>query len=357
MMTPRFVCRRLACLLLLLPAGCEIEYFGHLVVGQLDVLSRLEPVDQAVNDPSLTDLEKSRLALTQHIRLFGIHRIGLRADDSYTVFDRSGPEPAAWILVASEKDSLTPFLWDYFIFGRYSTRGYFDEAYARRNADMLAEMGFDVFLGQAAGFSTLGFFADPIRQSNLQLDEIELAELILHEMLHSTVFKLSDGNFNESMATFVGRTAAQQFFDENFGPQSDLAAAARVRYHDKNIIDAYVQSIFARLDGYYAQAKARGDSRETILAERVAEFDAAKARYAEFFEPQLQDPDFWSFQHNVFFNNAFLLAAIPYQGALDDYQAVFDRVGGSWPDFLFVLNQSAQQEDSRAFLRDFAAMP
>ncbi len=333
--------------------GCDAGYFIHLAFGQLGVLASIVPVSQALNDPNLTELERHRLAITQQVRQFGIDVVGLRGTDSYTVFHYNGMEPAAWVVSASERDRLVAYLWDFPIIGRFSTRGFFDEGYAREVGLGLVAEGYDVFLGRAAGFSTLNFFADPVRQSNLTLDEIELAELILHEMLHQTIFKLGDGNFNESMATFVGRTAAQAWFDATYGPHSAESQAARVRYADKLIIDIYVNMMYAHMNQYYNEAAARGEPSETIIANRQAEFDALRQQYIDDLEPLLQDPDFWSFLRTAPFDNARILAAIVYQGGLADFQAVFDKVGGDFRATLDVFDAAANQSESRAYLREF----
>jgi len=338
-------------------AGCDVEYLTHIAFGQLGVLGRIVPVDQALADTNLTDDERAKLAITQHVRLFGIHVVGLRGTDSYTVFDYNGMEPAVWVVSASAKHSLTPYLWDYPIIGQYSTRGFFEMEYARRVALSLQDEGYDVFFGRAAGFSTLNFFADPVRQSNLQDDDAELAELILHEMTHQTIFKPNDGAFNEGMATFIGRAAAQEWFDLNYGVDSSQAMAARVRYADKAVIDLYVVAAYNRMAAYYAQAAGRGDPPDVIIANRQAELDAALAAYSTTYEPLLADPEYWSFLRTSPFDNARLLAAIVYQGGLSDYEGVFVKVGRSFPDALAVYAEAANQPDSRAYLRAFAQSP
>lgn len=340
-----------------LSTGCDIAYLSHLAFGQLGVLARLVPVSQALSDVNLTEEERARLAVTQAVRRFGIDVIGLRGTDSYTVFDYNGREPAAWVVIAGAVDSLTSYLWDYPFIGRASTRGYFDEAYARSEEAMLRNQGYDVFVGRVPGFSTLNFFADPVRQSNLRMEEMELAEFILHEMTHQTVYKLGDGNFNESMATFVGRTAAQMWIEATYGPNSAQAAAARVRFADKLVTDAYVTALYARMAAYYAEARDAGLSREEILVGREAEFDALRDHYVAEFEPRLQDPEHWAPYRSAVIDNARILAASPYQGDLSDYQAVFTRLGGDFRATLAVFAEAANRENSRAYLREFTSQP
>ncbi len=355
--TPLSICRTLLLVVLVLPtAGCEVDYFAHLIGGELTLLCNTVPVDSALADPRLTDDERSELALTQDVRQFGIDRLGMTAGNAFTTFVWDGDGPAAYILAASAKDSLTPYTWLFPFVGVWEAKGFFDLEMARREAERLAAQDYDVYLGRAEGFSTLGFLADPVRQSNLRAsDEFDLAELILHEMTHSTVIKPSDIDFSESLATFLGRRGAQAWFDDRFGPASAEALAARDRYADKAIMDDFVVDLVDQMTAYYADAAARGESRSVIIANREAEFQAARVRYETDYRPRLIDQERWGPIGQTRFNNAMLLTAIRYQGWLSDYQAVLDKLGGDIPAAIEVFRQAALAGDSRQFLRDWVA--
>jgi predicted aminopeptidase len=227
---------------------------------------------------------------------------------------------------------------------------------ARRQATDLAAQGYDVFLGRASGFSTLGILPDPVRQSNLDgSDEFELAELVMHELTHSTVIKLSDTNFSESLATFIGRHAAQDWFDASSGPTSATAQSARDRFADEAVMDDFVNDLVARMLQYYADSAAQGMSRDAIIAGRQAEFDAAGARYNTDYRPRLHDQERWGTIGEANFNNAMLLTAVRYQGSLSDYQAVLDKLNGSLPDAIPVFREAAGNDDSRGFLQSWVA--
>ncbi len=338
-------------------AGCGTDYYLQLLVGELASLANTIPVADALGDTDLTDDELAKLALTQQVRQFGIDRIGLYAGDAYTVFEANGSEPAAYVLSASAKESLTPYRWDFLVMGPMETKGFFDQGMAQREADCLAEADYDVYLARADGFSTLGFLPDPVRQSNLALDEIDLAELILHEMTHSTVFKSSDLDFSESLATFIGRAAAQEWFNQTFGDESTEAKAARVRFADKVVIDEFVNDLFAEVTRYYLDAATGGEQREVVIAGRQPVFDAGIARFSTIYQPRLQDPDRWTYVGELELDNALLLAAIRYQDSLSDYQAVLDKAGGSFPDALVVFRQAVESPDGREFLREWVWQP
>lgn len=335
--------------------GCDIDYLSHLAIGQLEMLARIQPIDAAVNDASLTDVERSRLALVRDVRQFGIETIGLRETDAYTMFDPNGTEPAAYVLTAADQDRLVPYAWTFPFVGVVNYKGFFDLERASREAAALRDAGYDVQLGLAAGFSTLGLLPDPVRQSNLSSDEIDLAELILHEMAHTTIYKPSDTDFNESMATFVGRASAQRFFDARHGAGSDEALAAAKRFEDKAVVDEFVARLFEDADAYYAAAHERGDDRGAIIAGREAVFAAALARYETDYEPRLSDPQRWAFLREWSLNNAVILGAVRYQGGLSDFADVLGAAGGDFPAALQVFSEAAARSDSRSYLRQWAA--
>lgn len=352
----RWVAVGSVCLSIFLVAGCQVDYYAQLVFGELGSLLNTVPVEEALNGSRLTAEEKSQLALTQAVRQFGIDTIGLYAGNAYTLFEANGTSPAAYALCASAKEALAPYVWFFPIFGPSVVKTFFDRDMAQREADLLKFFGYDVFLARVDGFSTLGILPDPVRQSNLRLDSLELAELILHEMTHSTVFKADDTNFSESLATFLGRTAAQAWVDQMYGVDSPEAAAARARYADEAIIDEYVNALYLTMEGYYEESAAAGRSREEIIAGREEQFASAAARYATDYEPRLIDPEHWGPVAAMELNNARIMTAYRYQGGMDVYQAVLDRVGGDFAAAIAVFRDAAAAPgDSKDYLQNWVA--
>jgi hypothetical protein len=54
----------------------------------------------------------------------------------------------------------------------------------------------------------------------LKRDEGDLASLIIHEMVHATIFVKDDVDFNENLASFIGDTASYYFIASKYGKQS-----------------------------------------------------------------------------------------------------------------------------------------
>jgi predicted aminopeptidase len=101
--------------------------------------------------------------------------------------------------------------WCYPFFGCASYRGYFDRTAADQLGTELITQGYDVSVGPVQAYSTLGWFADPLLNTFINLPEPELARLIFHELAHQVVYVRDDTVFNESFATAVEREGVRRW--------------------------------------------------------------------------------------------------------------------------------------------------
>ncbi|MCK6456454.1 MAG: aminopeptidase [Phycisphaerae bacterium] len=350
--------RSLLLLALLLPAGCGIDYFLGVAAGAIGSIARTRTIDEALADPAVDEAIKDKLRFVLEVRQFGIDEIGQNAGDAFTRFDDDLAAgitgPVGYSVSGCAKESFTPFTWYFPLVGAVQYKGFFSEFEARREALLLELLGFDTFIGSIAGFSTLGILPDPIRSSQLAaFDELYLAELILHELTHGTLYKVGDTTFNETMSQFVGRNAARQFWIMRRGPTAPITLDALARYDDEDRIDAYIGEVYETLSAFYAQPI----SREEKLAGRGAQFDAVAATFDTLVRPMLNDPDRYRSIADLGLNNAFLLSAAQYRGDLPIYRDVLERLGGRFPDFFRVMRDAADRADSFAYLEDWLDMP
>jgi len=329
--------------------GIDLPYLLHLAGGVIVSYSHTKPIEQALADGSVTPEQAAKLQLVLALRTFAADRLGMNVGESYSLYEDNSGDAIAYALSASRRDRFEKYQWTFPIVGVFDTKGFFDLAAAQSEASALQQQGYDVFLGEVAGFSTLGILPDPIRASNLELSDISLSELLMHELTHNTIFKPNDTDFNESMATFVGRAAAQRYFDEIFGADSAEAVAASRYFADLAVIDSYVIEIYHRMLDYYAQPI---PSEEKITG-REAAFAQLRQLFTDAYQPLLNDPQQFDYVRNIAQNNAVILAGIRYQAGLDLFEEVFNAVGRDFGPLLEVLRAAAGASDSRSYLRSW----
>lgn len=197
-----------------------VRYAGEQGIGQARIIWNARPASELMKDPGFPDSLKMRLRWIEEIRAYGIDSLGLKDTENYkTVYDQHGEE-IMWVVMACEPFQLKPKMWDFPIIGTVPYKGYFDRAKAVAEGKELENQGFDVSVRNPGGWSTLGWFTDPILTGMLERSEGDLASLIIHEMVHATLWVKDSVDFNENLATFIGDTAAYLFLAQKYGVKS-----------------------------------------------------------------------------------------------------------------------------------------
>lgn len=185
--------------------------------GQLSIIYNARPVEEFLSDPEYPDSLKQRLRLIEEVRRFAIDSLGLKDTENYkTMFDQRGRE-IMWVVIAAEPFRMELKTWNFPILGEVPYKGFFNKKLASELKDQLEAEGYDVIMRNPGGWSTLGWFTDPILSKMLTRSEGDLANLIIHEMSHATIFVKDSVDFNENLATFIGDRGAEMFLIHKYG--------------------------------------------------------------------------------------------------------------------------------------------
>lgn len=189
--------------------------------GQLHIIWNAEPVQEYLADPHFPDSLKTKLNLITDVRQFAIDSLSLKDTKNYkTLYDQKGEE-VMWVVMASEPFRLEAKEWNFPVIGSFPYKGFFEREEALKLRDQLESEGWDVNIRNPGGWSTLGWFTDPILSKMLERNEGDLANLIIHEMSHATIFVKDSIDFNENLATFIGDRGTEKFLLSVYGPGSE----------------------------------------------------------------------------------------------------------------------------------------
>jgi predicted aminopeptidase len=188
--------------------------------GQLKIVWNARPVEEFLAAPSFPDSLKAKLKFIERVRKYAIDSLGLTDTKNYkTLYDQKGQE-IMWVVTASEPFKLKPKEWTFPIVGSVPYKGFFDREEAIKLKNELEKNGLDVSIRNPGGWSTLGWFTDPILSKMLERSEGDLANLIIHEMSHSTIFVKDSIDFNENLASFIGDRGTEDFLIAVYGAES-----------------------------------------------------------------------------------------------------------------------------------------
>jgi predicted aminopeptidase len=199
----------------------SIKYALAQAGGQWKVLRKAVPVKQLLADPNLPDSTKQKLLLIGQIRQFAIDSLGLKDTKNYQKLYEQHGKPILKLVIASDKYQLKALQWKFPIIGSFDYKGFFDFEEADKLEKELQHKGYDTQISDVAAWSTLGWFKDPILSSMLDYDIGSLADLIIHEMVHSTIFIKNNHELNENLANFIAKYGAEAFLIHKFGLEAN----------------------------------------------------------------------------------------------------------------------------------------
>lgn len=290
--------------LLFLLSGC---YAYRSTAGHLSLLWHRRPISDTIKDPSTAPGRREKLKLTVDARRFAVEKLALSPSRDYK--DWTPVDGAVtWLVYACPANSLKPVKF----FG-YPYKGHFRREQADREAAAWTKKGYDAAVVPAAAYNTPLPIADPLPSSVLDYAPGDLAELLIHEFAHGTI------GDEESTAQWIGERGAEAFLLEHFGdasPEYSDWKAGNARASTAGTLYAELGKLLAE---HYA---ARRGDREKI-------FDWARAAAAK---SGVELPRK--------LNNAVVASRLTYRGDPAVLDALFEKSGRRWPDFIAALKRS-----------------
>jgi len=285
--------------------------------GQMAILLNAKPIKAVLEDKNFPDSLKSKLLLVQEIKKFAIDSLGLAYSGSYEKFYDQQGKPILWTITACEPYSLTAKEWVFPFVGNFSYKGFFDEDKLKKEEEVLRKQGWDTEIDEVSAWSTLGYFDDPILSSMLMRSEGSLANLIIHELTHGTLFIADDLTYNENLANFVGHQGAILFLKYKYGENSSQLARYLAQHHDKEKLNAFLLTATQKLDSLYRSL------------DKSMSADLKQHYKKEMIKHIITALDTISFQSNIYKNyfkdytpnNAFFLGFLTY----NEQQAIFEQ--------------------------------
>ncbi|MFM8348869.1 MAG: aminopeptidase [Bacteroidota bacterium] len=237
--------------------------------GQLTIVWNARPFREVMEDPATPDSIRRKLAFIGQVRQYAIDSLGLQDTENYTTyFDQHGKE-LMWVVTACEPYRLREKTWHFPIVGSVPYKGFFDSLKAVAEAKRLDAEGYDISVRNPGGWSTLGWFRDPVLSGMLDRSDGDLAGLIIHEMSHATIYVKDSSDFNENLASFIGDQGAIRFLKDTYGEESSqLAEFIREDAEFRKRSDHLLRGAI-KLDSLYEAITETSDEQKRVAKESM----------------------------------------------------------------------------------------
>ena len=320
--------------------GCAtVSYLVQAGKGQLAILNRARPISEVLKDEKLASQTRLLLESVEGIKKFGEERGGLKPTRNYADYVALGRPAANWVVSASLPLKFEAKQWSFPIVGSFTYLGLFELTDANAHAEKLKAEGLDVYVRGAGAYSTLGWFKDPIFSSMLGEGEAAIAHLanvILHESVHATIYIPDQSTFNESLASFIADELTLVYLRERFGLGSStekayLGDGAAGEEREKRF-----HEVHTALAGLYA-------SNASDLEKTQKKADILE---------ELKKKTSWKRE----LNNAVLIQYATYGTGKVSFDGVLKKCAADWKRFVVRLGRLSKKDFPAAQASDFSAL-
>lgn len=322
-------------LFLFILSGCQIDYILKSGYHQALLLKEQEDINEYLKSSDVSPEQKKKLLLVQNVKLFAESDLGLKKSSNYTTYVNLDRKFVSYIVQVAEPFELKYHLWKFPIVGSIPYKGYFVENDAKKEAESFSKEGYDTFVRGVRAYSTLGWFKDAVLSSMMDYQEDDLANLIIHETTHTTLYIKSSADFNEQLATFVGNKGTEIFYEKLEGKDSPTLKKIKLKNEDENVFSQFITTEVQELDSWYKSnagktTKEEKEKRLTLIQEKFKKLKFKTQQY-EYFK-------------NMKLNNAVLLGYKTYVNDLSKFEKIYDKKK-SMKDFIETIKKLESSKD------------
>lgn len=318
-------------------SGCSPLYLMRAAYEEGKILWRREPIADYLGKPDLVPETEEKLRLVLQVRDYAKDVLKMNVGGSYTTYSYVDRPDLAFIVTAAPRTELKPYTWWFLFVGRVPYKGYFTKEDAEQAAAELQADGYDTNIRTTAAFSTLGWFDDPVLSHLLRYGKVTLAEIIFHELLHSTFYVKGAGDFNESFANFVGARAAIEFFRDQRGATSAEYQEAIQSWQEELEFSEFIEDFAKSLDELYRRNIPYEDKlrlRQELFQKAKEDWllrigDLPKSRFRRFSEQPL--------------NNAVVINYLLYFRNLKLFEEVYQAKGQNLVATIEVVRRAVEE--------------
>jgi len=320
----------------------SLPYYEQAVSGQMAILNKRQPISRLIKDPDTPAALREKLLFILSVRKFAENKLQLPANDNYESYVALDRPYVVWNVFAAPEFSLTPKTWCFPVVGCVAYRGYFAEAEAQRFGDSLVQEGYDVFIGGAVAYSTLGWFDDPVLSTFFSLNKPEIAALIFHELAHGILYVKDDTAFNESFATAVEQEGLRRWQTAANDPKG--FEKWQVRRRQRRLFTALISEYRTQLEALYERdlpLSAKRAQKADIFNQMRTHFVNLKSNHKG-----MAVYDAW---FNRPINNAQLISVATYHDWVPAFGTILSESGRDLAKFYRKCKQLAKSEPSERF--------
>lgn len=314
---------KLIILFFILPIFIGIIFYNFQLVSYIikvsfchfELLINRKPIKKLLQDKNTPQKLKNYFLLVKEIKEYSIKYINLKPTSNYEDFVDIKRDYLVYVISACSAFSLDIYTWNFPMIGKFPYKGFFNKKDAMEELNKLKSEGYDTYIRKVDAYSTLGLLPDPIISTMLDYDEYNLANIIIHESTHATIFIKDNVDFNENLANFVGNQGAISFLSYKYGENSIQVKRAKSIQKDTLLFGKFINELYTKLKKLY--------SKKITIYEKIKFFKFEKQEFIKL-KTKFQTEIYKNFD-KLEWNNAMISSYITYYKDLSEIEKIYQN--------------------------------
>jgi len=195
-------------------SGCSsVGYIFEQGLGQFKLQWNSQSNDSLIKDPNIDQKYKDKIVLVEDAKKYFYHYFNKKIQPIYSQTTFLPDEAVTYLVVASEPTKIEAYEFSFPFVGSFPYLGFFKKESAESfSKGLQKEEKLVTWVRPVYAYSTLGYFEDRILSSFFHYDDIELVELVFHELFHTIFFLKGDVEINENLATYFSAELLKEYY-------------------------------------------------------------------------------------------------------------------------------------------------
>lgn len=236
-----------------------VGYLAEQGIGQAKIQWGAKKNEDVLDNPKVSDEVKRKISLIEDYKKFFYHYFDSKEKGIYTKTTLLDHEAVSYLVIASEHTKIEAHEFKFPFMGSFPYIGFFKKDSAESYAKKLREKeNLVTYVRPVYAYSTLGYLEDRILSSFFHYNDVELAELIFHELFHTVFFVKDEVDLNENLANYYGKELMAEYFKGSDSLQGHLLLEEKRKLLSLKIVEliGLLQNEFKKLGGFITDGEA-----------------------------------------------------------------------------------------------------
>lgn len=333
---------KIALIFILCSSCAKLGYIYEQGVGQISLLTRAKENKDVIKNVRLPKEQREKIRKIEELKKYFFHYWEKKPGQIYSSTTILKSQAVTYLVIASPYNDVKAEETCFPLMGCFPYLGFFSLDSAKDFAKEKEANELVTWVRPVYAYSTLGYFNDTILSSFFHYNEIELTELIFHELFHTIFFVKNEVELNENLANYFSVKMMEEYF-KVMGQDENLRIQQIEEKKDREM-KKIVMQLSAELKELY---KSLLPKNKQEAAEILTEFIDQK------FKPEIKQKcanlsikEEECFPLHREWNNARFAAFLTYENKSEELSKLQDKLGLNLKDFYNYIVKKYEEYDN-----------